>query len=195
MPFSHSAQISAIVGFAEAMQPSSVLDVGVGMGQYGVLLRNNLEHANLFEVTGASARQRPREQWRVRIDGIEGYGGYLTPVHAWAYQQVQVGDALDLLARLDDASYDLVIAIDILEHFFPDDGLRLLAQCKRVARHTALVSTPKAFVAQHVEANPLEDHRSVWTADQLAAAGFTSVLPDATSWIAWAKGQGASPSR
>ena len=73
MPFSQSAQISTIVGCAEALQPQSVLDVGTGMGQYGFLLRNNLEGEHLFEVDGTRGWQRPREQWRVRIDGIEGF--------------------------------------------------------------------------------------------------------------------------
>lgn len=190
MPFSHSAQISTIVGFAEGLQPRSVLDVGVGMGQYGFLLRNNLENEHLFEVDGASARQRPREQWRVRIDGIEGYAGYLTPVHAWAYQELRIGDALALLHEKADASYDLVMAIDILEHFEAADGLRLLAECRRVARRAALVSTPKEFHAQQVAANPLEDHRSVWSAEQLAAAGYGELLRDAASWIAVARAQG-----
>ena len=184
MPFSQSSQLSAIVGFAEALQPQSVLDVGVGMGQYGFLLRNNLENEHLFDVDGSSASQRPREQWRVRIDGIEGYAGYLTPVHAWAYQDVRIGNALALLPTVADASYELVIAIDILEHLDTVDGLKLLAECRRVARRAALVSTPKIFHAQQVAANPLEDHRSLWTAVQLADAGFSRVLPDTLSWIA-----------
>ncbi len=183
MPFSHSAQISTILGYAERLAPQSVLDVGVGMGQYGFLLRNNLENEHLFAVNGTQARQRPREQWRVRIDGIEGYAGYLTPVHTWAYQEVRIGDALALLPGVADASYDLVIAIDVLEHLGTDDGHRLLSQCRRVARCAALVSTPKIFHAQHVPANPFEDHRSVWTAEQLAGAGFNRVLPDAESWV------------
>lgn len=190
MPFSHSAQISSIVGFAERLQPRSVLDVGVGMGQYGFLLRNNLEHEHLFEIDGAHARQRPREDWRVRIDGIEGYAGYLTPVHAWAYNTVQIGDALALLPTIASRSYELVLVIDVLEHFEKADGQRLLAQCRRIAARAALISTPKAFHAQHVPANPLEDHRSVWGADELAAAGFGTLLPDAESWVAVADVQG-----
>lgn len=190
MPFSHSAQISTIVGYAERLQPASVLDVGAGMGQYGVLLRNHLEHEHLFEVDGREGRQRPREQWRVRIDGIEGYAGYLTPVHAWAYQQMHVGNALELLPRIATGQYELVIAIDILEHFETADGLVLLEQCRRIARRAALVSTPKDFHAQHVPANPYEDHRSVWSAGQLHDAGYREVLADAVSWIAVARHDG-----
>jgi len=53
-----------------------------------------------------------------------------------------------------------------------------------VASVAALVSTPKDFYEQHVEANPLEDHRSHWDEADLAAAGYTDVLPNEESWIA-----------
>lgn len=184
VPFSQSSQISAIVGCVERLQPRSVLDVGVGMGQYGFLLRTNLENAALFEVDGRDAHQTPRERWAVRIDGIEGYAGYLTPVHAWAYNEVHIGDALRLLPGIATASYDLVLAIDILEHFDKADGLAFLRECRRVARRMSLVSTPKQFCAQQVEANPFEDHRSVWSREELAGQGYARVLPNDESWVA-----------
>ncbi|HSW04563.1 class I SAM-dependent methyltransferase [Aquabacterium sp.] len=186
MPFSQSSQISTIVGCVERLRPASVLDVGVGMGQYGFLLRNNLENIGLFEVNGRDARQAPRERWTVRIDGIEGFAGYLTPVHQWAYNDLRIGDALKLLPTIADGAYELVMAIDILEHFDTAEGITFLQHCRRIARRMALVSTPKDFIEQHVEANPFEDHRSVWTQADLAAQGYTTVLPNDESWVvAW----------
>lgn len=62
MPFSYSNQLSTIVGFAEQQNPESILDIGIGMGQYGFLLRTNLENVNLFEIDGSNARQSSRDQ-------------------------------------------------------------------------------------------------------------------------------------
>jgi ubiquinone/menaquinone biosynthesis C-methylase UbiE len=184
MPFSHSGQLSTIVRFAEGLQPLSVLDVGTGMGQYGFLLRTNLENVELFDVPAdAPPSQRPRSAWRRRIDGIEGFALYRTPVHDWAYTNWIVGEALQVLSGMADRSYELVMAIDILEHFETADGLKLLGECARVASRAVLVSTPKTFIHQEVEANPLENHRSLWTEGQLAGAGYGRVLPDADSWI------------
>lgn len=183
MPFSYSAQLSTLVGFAERLQPKAVLDVGTGMGQYGFLLRTNLEHTHLFEVQGSVGWQRPREQWQVRIDGIEGCREYLTPVHHYAYTTLLLGDALEQLRLLPAATYDLVLAIDIVEHFHKADGERFLRECQRVCRGAVVVSTPKDFIAQEVEANPLENHRSHWTRADLAACGFNALLPSALSWI------------
>ena len=70
MPFSFSSQISTIVQYIEQLNPASLLDVGVGMGQYGFLSRINLENINLFQIDDDQATQRPRDEWRVRIDGI-----------------------------------------------------------------------------------------------------------------------------
>jgi len=183
LPFSQSTQISTIVGFVQQLQPGSVLDVGTGMGQYGFLLRTNLENVNLFEIDGSSARQRHRSQWAVRIDGIEGYATYLTPVHEYAYNQVFIGNALDILPAVPDCSYDLVLAIDILEHLSAADGRAFVAHCIRIASRAVLVSTPKVFVPQDVAANPLENHRSLWTERELQDLGFASTLPNDESWV------------
>jgi len=184
MPFSQSSQISAIVQFGEAVNPASLLDVGVGMGQYGFLFRTNLENVGLFDIDGANATWRPKNRWRVKIDGIEGCKDYITPVHDFAYNSVMIGDALECLSTIADKSYELVIAIDILEHFWKEDGWRLLSELARVSSRATLVSTPKIFCAQEFEANPLETHRSLWSAEDLAQAGYGGILENGESWVA-----------
>jgi len=154
------------------------------MGQYGFMLRTNLEGDNLFEVDGAQGRLRPREDWRIRIDGVEGCAGYMTPVHTYAYNNMTISNVLDALPKIDDCSYDLVLGIDILEHFTTADGLIFLDHCKRIASRAALISTPKIFYPQEIEANPFENHRSLWSADQLADKEFKHILPNADSWVA-----------
>jgi 2-polyprenyl-3-methyl-5-hydroxy-6-metoxy-1,4-benzoquinol methylase len=184
LPFSQSGQIGAIVGFCESLQPLSVLDVGVGMGVYGFLLRTNLEHLDLFDVSGTTASLRPRSAWKRRIDGIEGFATYLTPVHAYAYNQVIIADALDALSKMADGSYELVLAVDILEHFTKEQGDAFICECVRVCSRACLISTPKEFIHQVVEANPLEDHRSHWLKSDLEAHGFDHFLDDTISWVA-----------
>jgi hypothetical protein len=43
MPTSHPYQLNEIIDLAMKVDPKSVLDVGVGFGKYGVLLREYLE--------------------------------------------------------------------------------------------------------------------------------------------------------
>lgn len=184
MPFSQSSQISTIVGFIEKINPASILDVGAGMGQYGFLARNSLEQANLFQVEGARASQKSKPGWRVRIDGIEAFPTYLTPVHEYAYNRIMIGEALGLLCEVANNAYDLVLAVDILEHFSKPDGLKFLAELKRVAQRAVLVSTPKEFHRQEIEANPYENHRSHWIDEELKQEGYGEILANPESWIA-----------
>ncbi|HTR00975.1 MAG TPA: class I SAM-dependent methyltransferase, partial [Candidatus Acidoferrum sp.] len=187
MPFSQTSQLTPIVSWVEQLSPRSVLDIGIGMGQYGFLLRTKLESLNLFHIEGDKGWLRPRNEWKVRIDGIEGYAGYITPVQEWSYNRLLIGDALECLQPLSDQTYELVMAIDVLEHFDKADGLRLLAEMRRVASKAALVSTPKDFIHQDVPANPLENHRSHWSLVDLQTAGYTEIIPNEESWIAIAR--------
>ena len=95
-----------------------------------------------------------------------------------------IGDAIDILPTINDHTYELVLAIDILEHFTKLDGLRFLWHLKRIASKAVLVSTPKEFLGQEVEANPYENHRSQWSEEELAEQGFVEILENRISWIA-----------
>jgi len=187
MPFSQSSQISTIVQFMESLRPVSILDVGIGMGQYGYLARTHLEHVNLFEIQGSSGKLRPKKDWKIRIDGIEGFGGYITPVQDWAYHNIMIGNALEILASIPADEYELVLGIDILEHFTKADGELFLRHVKRIASKAALISTPKCFIEQNVAANPYENHRSQWKKKELLAKGFSKILENELSWIAVAE--------
>jgi len=154
------------------------------MGQYGFLARINLEGTNLFRIEPAGSRQSQKAEWRVRIDGIEGCSGYLTPVHEYAYNQLMIGNALEILPHLSTQSYELVLAIDILEHFTQAEGLTFLSHLKRIAHQAALISTPKEFIIQEVPANPYENHRSLWSQEELVKQGFLKILNNHFSWIA-----------
>jgi SAM-dependent methyltransferase len=184
MPFSQSSQISTILQYIEQLNPESLLDVGTGMGQYGFLARTNLENVHLFEIEGEHGWQRSKDEWRVQIDGIEACEVYLTPVHDYVYNQIFVGDALDVLPILASKSYDFVLAIDILEHFTEIQGEQFLTELRRIARRAVLLSTPKQFIPQEIAANPYENHRSWWTAEMLAKQHFCKILPNEISWIA-----------
>jgi len=184
MPFSFSAQLSTVVGFIEEVNPMSVLDVGVGMGQYGYLTRMNLENVDLFDIDGANSRLKEPSEWARRIDGIEAFPLYINAIHQYVYNEIRIGNALEILPTLSEGSYDLVLAIDIVEHFEKNEGVRFLEEVKRVARKRALVATPKEWTEQEAEANPYENHRSHWNEQDLRNQGFDHVLPNPVGWIA-----------
>jgi 2-polyprenyl-3-methyl-5-hydroxy-6-metoxy-1,4-benzoquinol methylase len=184
MPFSQSSQISTILTYIEKLKPLSILDVGTGMGQYGFLIRTNLENINLFKIEGKNAQQQDKKNWKIQIDGIEGCGLYMTPVHDYSYNRMLIGEAITILKTIKDNSYELVIAIDILEHFSKEDGYIFLDELKRVSSQNVLISTPKTFIPQEIEANPYENHRSLWEEEELKNNQFYTILLNQKSWIA-----------
>ena len=135
------------------LDPRSVLDVGTGFGKYGILCREYLE---LWD-----GRQE-YSNFKRRIDGVEAYGPYITELHKYAYDNVYVDDVRDLVDKLD-FRYDLVLLIDVLEHFKKGEGELLLE--KLLARNLGiLISTPKNPSEQkNAFGNDYEIHKSTWT--------------------------------
>jgi hypothetical protein len=148
MPTSHFQQLNEIMRLVMICKPKSVLDIGVGFGKYGVLCREYLELWSGYS------------QQEIRLDGIEVFQKYLGRLHDHVYDQIFVGNALDVL--LQSRYYNIVLLIDILEHFRFEDGLKLLTMCRNVADNV-LVSTPREFKPQNPEfGNEWEIHRSHW---------------------------------
>ncbi len=165
------------------MRPKSLLDVGAGMGVYGLLARVFVDGERIFAFDEHTVAYKSAGDCPTQIDGIEGFVNYKNPIHDFVYGKVIFSEVLDTLSRMPDRSFEVILAIDILEHFPKERGTQLLTELKRVAARAALVSTPKRFVAQHCEQNALEEHRSVWNESELTQAGFDRLIPNADSWI------------
>ena len=157
MPSSNPDQISRIMGIILRDKPGSVLDIGIGFGKYGFLCREYLELWDGREVY---------HEWKRRIDGIEVFKDYITPLQDMIYDRIYVGNALDVLPNLT-FTYDLILLIDVLEHFIEDEGYRLLHECRSKGRKI-LVSTPKNIRTQGAAfGNDHETHRFQWQPDKL----------------------------
>lgn len=157
MPSSHHYQLNEIVDLIIRTNPMKILDIGVGFGKYGFLSREYLELWDGSE---------KYNQWQRQIDGIEAFSGYITPVHNYIYNHIFIGDALQILPGISDR-YDLILLIDVLEHFTFEDGSKLLDECTRISRNI-LISVPKVMSMQEtVYGNPYETHRYPWSRKDL----------------------------
>ena len=152
MPSSHYFQLNEIVDLIVLTDPGKLLDIGPGFGKYGFLAREYLELWN---------EGREYLKWERQIDGIEAFEPYLTPVHKFIYDNVFIGNALEILPVLKD-HYDLILMIDVFEHFTYQDGLKLLAECRKKGKNI-LISVPVAMSAQEaVFGNEFEMHKYAW---------------------------------
>lgn len=150
MPTSYASQISKIIKLIININPISILDIGIGCGKYGFLSREYLEPDYLFS-----------KNYEKIIDGIEGFENYITPVHKYIYNNIYIGNALDILPTLDK-KYDLILLIDIFEHFKRNDGLKLIDECKKHSKNI-IISVPKHMGSQDaVFGNDYEIHETQW---------------------------------
>jgi Methyltransferase domain len=132
------------------MRPRRVLDIGVGYGKWGLLVREALDFID---------GRFQRDEWKVTIDGIDAHR-YDSPLLDWVYDDVRICDVLDVADKL--AGYDLVLMGDVIEHFEKEDGMRLLTVLLAHNRNV-LLTTPLFYFDQEMEDNPYERHRSHWT--------------------------------
>ncbi len=172
MPVSHPLQISRILALILKLNPRSILDVGCGLGIYGALSRIYLEGDNLYDRENLTWNKK--ENWEKRIDCIEGFDRYITDLHRFIYNEIFISEAMESLSSLRDRSYDLVMAVDILEHFEKEKGPAFIKELKRIGKNV-IIATPSEPEEQIVPENPLENHRSCWSREELESFGFRIV--------------------
>jgi hypothetical protein len=152
MPSSQPYHLNQVLDLIIRTHPRSVLDIGPGFGKYGFLCREYLE---LWQ------GRYSYEEWKCRIDCIEGFGRYILPHHRLIYNEIYTGDALQILPDLE-TRYDLILLVDVLEHFTFGDGMALLRKCLEKADQV-IVASPKVVNPQgDVFDNEFERHRFEW---------------------------------
>jgi len=162
MPVSCWTHIPQVLDEVYLLQPETVLELGIGYGKYGVLLREVLD--------AMYGRCRP-DQWQRLICGIEAWSGYKNP--CWevyggreGVQKVWLGD----FTKPDFGRFginalegwDLVMMMDSLEHLTPEVGRPFLASLVKNNKYV-IISVPNGPMPQDeaVYGNEYEKHR--WT--------------------------------
>ncbi|MGG4047521.1 methyltransferase domain-containing protein [Paenibacillus favisporus] len=159
MGTSNWQNLSYCVELIRQAAPSSVLDIGVGFGRWGMLCREFLDvwQGRVF-----------REQWQTRIEGVEVFPKNVDDYHPYFYNHIYIGDAYELMMKRQLGAYDLIIVGDVLEHFEKERGIWLLEACLKQCRSLLLNVPIGPDWPQGAEyGNEYETHRSVWTEKEL----------------------------
>lgn len=165
MATSHFHQIPPLMRYIEMLWPSSILDIGAGIGRWGFLCRDRLEFLEGRYNKGS---------WRTRIYGIELFAGFRNPVWDYCYDRLWVADALDVMDAAP--SVDVVLLADVMEHIPKSEGRRLLAKLKEKASYL-LISTPvQFFTGQHDDNTSGAGHVSFW--DRGDFSGYSYVTEE-----------------
>jgi 2-polyprenyl-3-methyl-5-hydroxy-6-metoxy-1,4-benzoquinol methylase len=130
----------------------SILDVGMGFGKWGFLIRDT------FEVM--AGQNFKKADWKIDITGVETFDKCITPIQKQVYNKIIKRDIFDSIDEL--VKYDLIIMGDVIEHIEKPKAYKLLNE---LFKHTEniLVSTPLGFMPQGAWAgNENERHVSGW---------------------------------
>lgn len=160
MPSSNARQIPVIVGLLRQLDFHTVLDVGCGYGKYGFLIREYIDRFTMDVFIDAIDADINDDAYRV-IDEIydDIYEGDFIGEHQFIGQHAQ-----------QRTHWDLVLMIDVIEHFDKEDGYAALQQALTIGKRV-LIATPKNPAHQHIEGKPYEEHRSRWTQKDFKEVG------------------------
>ena len=166
MPQSDVFNMDVVVEVVRSLQPKSILEVCCGDGMYGMLFRRYLDYWHY--------KYKP-EHWKVRIDALEVFSEYITPIHDYVYNKVVVGDA----TKVDSdfwSPYDLVHMGDVIEHIEKAEVRKILHDMKEAGVKWIVISTPLdcKLTERNYNGNTRESHVSSWSKMELLT------LPD---WI------------
>lgn len=82
-------------------------------------------------------------------------------------------DVLKVGEAFQAKSFDIVVALDLIEHLEKDDGLALLDMIEKIASKKVVIYTPNGFLPQgDRENNPWQVHLSGWTAQEFINRGY-----------------------
>lgn len=163
MPGSYVDSFAPIVKAIIERDPRRVLDIGPGWGKYGLACREYLpELRQLDAIEVPQGRQRAQTA---------------------IYDTVFIGDARDA-PQAFYRSYNLVLLIDVIEHFPKERGHELLSRICDAGAHV-LVATPQWFFEQHDDHNPHEEHLSLWGWEDFSPHGIDVDVstPDAVIYV------------
>lgn len=166
MPTSDHHNIVPIVTTITNLHPRRVVDVGCGFGKYGVLLREYLDvwHGRV-----------DRGSWQTRIEGIDAFEGYRSPIWDHVYDAVHIGEAQAILPKLEP--FDVALVADVIEHFETPVARALAAECLERAS-VVVVSTPRHFYPQgETNGNPYERHLCLFTDEDFPAGTHVATVP------------------
>lgn len=146
--------------------PASVLDIGIGFGKIGFLAREYTD-----------VRLGRYFNWETRIDGIEIFEKYVTPLQRAIYNNIYIGNAIDILPTLGD--YDMMVCSDMLEHLSEKDGVFLLSAIKEKSKFAMIVTPMRVLQQEALYNNEHERHISVWSKETLSKWGQVCQLDNA----------------
>ena len=131
-----------------------ILDLGIGNGDFAEIIRKMKFDNKIINITG-----------------IEIWKKYKNP--KWElYDEIVIGDILKYV-KDQSKPFDVILLLDVLEHFNYEEGLTIIENIKRINNGLIIISTPVTKCPQGAyKGNSWETHRHIWKIKELNHFGF-----------------------
>ena len=116
------------------------------------------------------------QQWNVHFSvGVELFEPYLEESKKKGLHNQYIKADITKI-EFKPKSFDAVVAIEVLEHLTKEEGYELLKKMERWGKKKIIITTPNGYLYQDAyDNNPLQKHRSSWSAEELKKLGFEVV--------------------
>jgi SAM-dependent methyltransferase len=113
---------------------------------------------------------------QVRV-GVDIYRPFLEQINTDVPYAVVNADVRRLGELFLPNSFDVVLALDIVEHLEKDEALALLDAAEEIARVAVIVETPKGYIPQNLDiwgygGHEYQTHRCGWEPEEFRARGY-----------------------
>ncbi len=113
---------------------------------------------------------------QIRV-GVDIYDKYFDHIESDVPYVVIKHDIRKLNEIFVPKSFDLVIALDVIEHLEKQESLDMIAECERIARKGVILETPKGYVPQNLDiqgygGHEYQTHRCGWEPDEIRKLGY-----------------------
>lgn len=109
--------------------------------------------------------------------GVDIYDKYFDHIESKVPYVVVKHDVRKLDEVFVPKSFDLVVALDIIEHLEKQESLDMIKQCEKIAKKGVILETPKGYVPQNLDilghgGHEYQTHRSGWEPAELEKLGY-----------------------
>lgn len=104
---------------------------------------------------------------------VDGYAPLLEEARRHGtHQEYHCADVRTIGSLFRPRQFDCSIALDLIEHLTPEDGLALIRTMEALSTRAVVLFTPNGYLHQASHDGDLQEHLSGWTPGQMRALGF-----------------------
>jgi hypothetical protein len=158
------SEIEAIEKNKKEQSPIRILDIGAGSASYwNEPIFNTCKNLEIILLDAS----------------MDAYSSFPDSRHKF---KREIGIVPSNLNQYADSEFDLVVALDLIEHLDKSEGYLLLYEIDRISSNSSLIFTPNGFSWQPPSLNnPYNAHISGWSPKELRDMGWTKQIGN-TGW-------------